>query len=347
MSGGAGCQPGAHDMNRRVPVPLAATLVALAVACGASPTAPSLGDPVDTPDPAAQGCAQTSVGLTPLTDPGGTYRGLPGGLYPGGNLPPASHAADGIDIARGIGPLDAEGQPNPSGRYAFISIGMSNTTQEFSALLPLTASDPLRDPALVVVDGAQGGQTAADWANPGCRCWTTLDARIREAGLTAQQVATAWIKMADRQPSGEWPVYARTLQEETAVVLQRLKARFPSLRLAYLTSRIYAGYATSTLNPEPYAYESGYSMKWVIEDQLSGSPALQYQGSGAAAPWVGWGPYLWADGLTARSDGLSWSCGDFQADGTHPSGSGRQKVADRLLAFLHSDPTAREWYLVN
>ena len=29
--------------------------------------------------------------------------------------------------------------------------------------------------ALVILDGAQGGQTAALWANPACACWGVLD----------------------------------------------------------------------------------------------------------------------------------------------------------------------------
>jgi hypothetical protein len=136
------------------------------------------------------------------------------------------------------------------------------------------------------------------------------------------------------------------LKEQTITVLHLLKARFPGLALAYLSSRIYAGYATTTLNPEPYAYESGFSVKWLIEEQVRGGANLAYQPAGSAvAPWVAWGPYLWADGLTPRSDGLTWACSDLAADGTHPGTTGRQKVAEMLLAFVHQDGTAREWFL--
>jgi lysophospholipase L1-like esterase len=83
----------------------------------------------------------------------------------------------------------------------------------------------------------------------------------------------------------------------------------------------------------------------VIGDQIGGSAALRYQGAGAAAPWVAWGPYLWADGLTPRTDGLTWACSELQNDGTHPSDSGRQKVAAALLDFVQRDATARLWYL--
>jgi len=59
-----------------------------------------------------------------------------------------------------------------------------------------------------------------------------------------------------------------------------------------------------------------------------------------------WGPYLWADGTTPRkSDGLTYEREDLAADGTHPSESGRQKVAAILLGFFQTDSLAKRWYL--
>ena len=64
------------------------------------------------------------------------------------------------------------------------------------------------------------------------------------------------------------------------------------------------------------------------------------------SPLLLWGPYLWADGTTLRkSDGFAWEQKDFRDnDGTHPSDSGRQKVADLLLKFFKSDAGARKWF---
>ena len=58
------------------------------------------------------------------------------------------------------------------------------------------------------------------------------------------------------------------LQNQFELIATLAKSRYPNLRLAYLSSRIYAGYAQTALNPEPYAYESGFSVKWLIERQL-------------------------------------------------------------------------------
>ena len=160
--------------------------------------------------------------------------------------------------------------------------------------------------------------------------------------MSAAQVTAAWIKLADANPSAAFPVHARTLKDEIIGVLRLLRQRYPNLAVAYLSSRIYAGYATTALNPEPFAYESGFAVRWAIEEQLNG--ALPYEGPGAQAPWIAWGPYLWADGTRSNGQGLSWACGDLQTDGTHPSTSGRQKVADRILSFVQSDATAGEWW---
>jgi len=91
-------------------------------------------------------------------------------------------------------------------------------------------------------------------------------------------------------------------------LVQGLRARFPNLTLLYASSRIYAGYASSALNPEPYAYQGAFSVKWLIEAQLAGSPDLSYDTG--RAPWLAWGPYLWADGTAERDDGLTWVCSD-------------------------------------
>lgn len=105
------------------------------------------------------------------------------------------------------------------------------------------------------------------------------------------------------------------------------KARFPNLKIAYLSSRIYAGYALS--------------------DQIAGKPELNYDPAKGAvrAPWIAWGPYLWADGMKDRGDGLVWPRENFGADGMHPSNSGREKVAKLLLQFLKTDPAAKPWFL--
>src|SRR5204862_7432809 len=123
---------------------------------------------------------------------------------------------------------------------------------------------------------------------------------------------------------------ARRLESDLGTIVQILQRRYPSLRLIYLSSRTYGGYATTPLNPEPYAYDSGFAVKWLIDQRIGGR---------SRGPWLGWGPYLWTDGTNGRRDGFVWGCDDVTGDGTHPSASGRLKVADLLLHFFSTDPT--------
>lgn len=293
-------------------------------------------------------CTGTSTGFIPINDLGsGTYLSFQGGLYSNAsNARPASHEAMGLNRASGIRPLDTNGNPDPAGKYVLVSIGMSNTTQEFQAFVRDVQSDPDVHSDLVVVDGAQAGQTASIIRDPNASFWSVLAGRLSGAGLTENQVTAVWVKAANRATT-DTTTYRNQLQADLEEVARVLLVKFPNLELAYFSSRIYAGYADTSLNPEPYAYESGFAVKAVIEKQLSGDAALNHDPALGVvrAPWLSWGPYMWADGLTARSDGLVWECGDFEVDGTHPSGPGEQQVSTLLLDFFKSDSSTSNWFL--
>ena len=307
------------------------------------------------PQGAATGPAQggkDSVGLVPLTELGmGKHKGEDGSLYGDGkNKPPPAHAAAAAKEVAKIRPLDADGKPSADGKVALLSVGMSNTTQEFSRFKQLADSDPKKSPQLVIVDGAQGGQAAAQWATSSdSRVWQTVDQRMKTAGVNDKQVQLVWLKQANIRPTEEFPEHAKKLQANITTILHMLKKKFPNLRVAYLSSRIYAGYATTPLNPEPYSYESAFAVRWLIQDQIKGDPKLNYVPARdeVMSPLLLWGPYLWADGTKPRKDdGFTWTRDDlFAGDGTHPSQTGRQKVAELLLKFCKTDSSARQWFL--
>jgi hypothetical protein len=316
-----------------------------------------LGTAAHRPRPAvAANCAGTSTGLVPLTELGaGQYKGSPGGLYPGGsNSPPPTHLAAATQRAAAIAPLNSAGEPAIDGRITLLSIGMSNATQEFSRFVQLASADPQKSARVLLVDGAQGGQTASVIRDPNANFWAVVDQRLAQAGSSAAQVQVIWLKEANARPGQQFPAdsfpaAANALRDDLEAVVHVAHARFPNAKLLYLTSRIYAGYASTPLNPEPYAYEGGFSVKWLIEKQIDGDPAVNFDPAKGEvkAPLLLWGPYLWGDGLTPRADGLVWRCEDFTDDGTHPSLSGRQKVASLLLGFFKSDATARSWFLAD
>jgi len=286
---------------------------------------------------------------TPLIDFGNaTYRGFQGGLYPNGsNQRPAAHNAAGVAISQNIKPLNSTGSiDDANGKIVWMSIGMSNATQETQAFLSLMQTYANKNPKLTLLDGAEGGMDINAINSANAAYWGDVNARLTTAGLTPAQVQIIWYKEAEAQPADtSFDSYPNALKMKYRSVMQLLKAKFPNLKLVYLSDRIYAGYATSDLNPEPFAWYTGWTVKRLIEDQISGDASLNYTGANPSAAWLSWGPYLWAKGTTPRSDGLTWLPSDYQSDGTHPSATGRQKVAQMLLQFFSTDETAKTWFL--
>jgi hypothetical protein len=313
--------------------------------------------------------SMSASAATPLNDlgPGLYLNQFQGGLYPNGsNMVPAAQDAAGVSRALAIRPLNAQGQPDANGKYVMVSIGMSNTTDEFcssmgsscasySFISQAAASSSVNHNQLVIVDGAQGGQDASAWLTSTDATYNTVAQRLASAHVTESQVSAIWLKQADAHPTVSLPNSdsdAYQLEANLGNILRAAKVRYPNLQQAFLSSRIYAGFATSTLNPEPYAYESGFAVKWLVEaqmKQMSGGGIDPRAGdldyTSGVVPWIAWGPYMWADGLHPRSDGLIWQQSDFLSDGTHPSTSGRTKVGSMLLNFMLNSEFAQPWFL--
>ena len=317
----------------------------------------------------AADCTNTSVGFVPIDDLGaGLYLGqFQGGLYPGGaNVPPAAHATEGLARAQGLQPLDTAGLPSVDGKIVLMSLGMSNTTQEFCSRNSFDPCAPwtfmgqaavdsrVNDTTLAIINGALGGQPATAWDSPADSNYNQVrDAKLAPKGLTEAQVQVVWVKQANPGPSVSLPnanADAFNLEASLADIARAAKVRYPNLRLMFFSSRIYAGYASTTLNPEPYAYESAFSIKWLIEAQVQQAatgtvdPLAGDLDFNTVAPWLAWGPYPWADGLTPRSDGLTWACGELESDGTHPAMLAEEKVGAMLLQFMLDSPFANPWF---
>ncbi len=323
-----------------------------------------IAQPVDQRD-----CATTSTGLIPITELGaGLYLGqFEGGLYPtGSNLMPIEHGVEGNARAQGIAPLNTAGLPDPNGRYVLLSIGLSNTTQEFCSqnsqqpcepwsFMGQAAAHPDVDTAnLAIVNGARGSQIPSTWDDPTDLNYDLVQQKLLDQGLSEAQVQAVWLKEAEPRPTISLPdpgADAFFLMSEMANMVRAAKLRYPNLRIIFFSSRIYAGYAGTNLNPEPYAYETAFSCKWLIEhqiNQMNGAPIDPLVGDldyTTVAPWLAWGPYLWADGLTPRSpDGLTYTCDDMAFDGTHPDVGAETKVGSSLLEFFLASPHSRPWF---
>ncbi len=298
--------------------------------------------------------ASPCIGCTPLDDAGGPpYLGTyPLGLYAGGtNSPPPAHLALALGASANVVPRNASGAADPNGLIGFIAIGMSNTNQEFATFERNEDPSTLRNGRVIILDTAQGGQSAEIIMDPTVPYWDLVDDRIAAAGLSANQVQVAWLKEADGAVSVfTFPAHAETLENHVREIVRNLKDTFPMLQLCYVSSRIYGGYNSNPARSEPLTFETAFAFRNLIDAQASGDPALNADpGAGLVeAPVLLWGPYLWADGATPRaSDGLTWQLADYEADFVHPGPSGEAKVAALLAGFFTTNATATPWYLAD
>ena len=312
--------------------------------------------------PDAGGLWYRRVDLTPeyaTTSGGPEWRQA--GLYGGGEVVrPAAHAAAGVSIAEGIVPIN--------GKIVMLSIGMSNTYQEFGRFRSRAMNDPARNPDLEIINAAIGSAPADAWDEVDDGTWDQVDSNLASNGLTPDQVQVAWIKHAVRSPMFpplDFPTHPETVQVIFENVIKSLKARYPNCKLAFVSSRTRAYNSNQAAqSPEPASYEGGFAMQWMIERQIAGDPDLAYTGANPPAPWLSWGPYLWTDGMgapegdppspfDARSDGMVWTCSDVDRDGVHPSPptpgegdpAGEFKVGDQLAAFFLTDAASTPWFL--
>jgi hypothetical protein len=307
-----------------------------------------------------------------------TYKGFEGGLYENeSNVVPTDHGATGNSFAAKIKPIN--------GKIVILSLGMSNAADEFGMFIRNYAQNPQINSAVAIVNGAfpSVGPCALSVPSglPHDACGGSapnpfdhvLTYALKPARLTEDQVQVIWLKEADAMSQQlPWPPSLPTNTRCTnpkdtyscadAYIYEMLigsmvraaKVRYRNLQMVFISSRIYGGYNQISKNHEPYAYEYAFSVKWAIQAQINqadrhGSPdGIAGNLSYSVAPWLAWGPYLWADGDIPRLDGLVWCNGqsgrpcygevDFQSDGLHPNTNGQAKVASMLMNFFLTSP---------
>ena len=331
-------------------------LVVIALlSCGAqkAPSSPSTADPGLVPDstqpptrtnppPTRGGPANPAPSQEPPPDsapaPGPTVGIVPlmdgPGLYPSGqNSPPAEHVMKGREIAETL---------RSRSKNVLLSVGMSNTRLEFDAFVASERSKGDIAANLDIVNGASDGQTARRWASMrNSTAFQLADAALSAASATPNDVGVVWVKLTN-EADATIALWRPRFKTDLRQTLLTLAAHYPNLKMMFLSSRVFGGCerkAPVQLNPEPYAFETGPVVKEIVAEHLSGSLLRNL--------WIGWGPYLWADGATPRSDGLTWECSDFTSAGVHPNAKGSAKVASLLSAFLRDDPVARTWFVRN
>jgi hypothetical protein len=283
--------------------------------------------------------ASTSAQTLPLSDrnignPAHWYLGIgEPGLYPGGsNFPTAAHLAYGLSRTATIRPLTSALVPASTPAIGFVAVGMSNANQEWGRFAWLAAVGAKHNARAVLVDAAQGGIDATEMDDASDPYWNFFDQRVSAAGIGLDQVQVVWLKQSIQGGAGSFPAGAASLQQSLTGIVDILQARCPNLQMILLSSRIWGG-------GEPWNFETAFAVKGLITSQVD-AIALGTE----SRPWLAWGPYLWADGLNPRSDGLFWDPAlHLEADLTHPSAGGEQQVADLLDAYLAAQDFVSRW----
>ena len=344
--------------------------------------------------------ASTLFVATPVNDLAtGTYLSFEGGLYENGtDTVPVDHDADGQLFTSETIPLDVNGNPSASGKVVLASMGMSNALIEFGTFeTQAKKSTAVNKTSLVLWNSSQSNQVACYWfpayGSPACSPSTEneydrIESGLTKAKLSNMQVQVVWVDNANGrthsqnrgcQPQGTLcsslcdptlpgcvnsvnTTNALNEEEEFGEALRAWKTRFPNLKMAFFSSRVFGGYAAGgvdDVDPEPFAYETAFAIQWLIEAQIHQNRTgvidpvagdLSYP----AAPWIAWGPYFWADGPNPRSDGLVWCFGqtsppcngefDFSSAGLHLNTTGAAKTADLMMNFFSTSPYTAPWF---
>jgi hypothetical protein len=310
-------------------------------------------------------CDSINAGLTPLIDflPGQLYLGYEGGLYPGAsNVMPAAHKNAGIQLSKSIKPLDINGNVDwENGKVLLVGMGASTAGNSWNHFIDLIPVEPGLNPCLKVVNaclGAKGMEVMNDTDQVlySYAYWDTIFNKLEFYGVSPEQVQVAWAKTASKVDTVViWPDQPDSISQKYEVLMRVLHSKFPNLKMVYLTGFFYGGYADPTKEfydvvSEPGSYWNSFAVKWVVERQIEGDPGLKFTEPGKVAPWIAWGPYVWADGLTPNSEGLFWECEvDFAPDGGgyHLTNAGKDKEAERIFDFFEHNPTTRRWFMDN
>ena len=333
-------------------------------ACAAPPPPPP-------PKPVVAGPPTDTVKVA-LTDLGQrTYYGHQGGIYPNGmNQPPPDHDSAARAQRNRIRALDVNGDESPFGKYVLLSIGNATTSQEWCSassappcggwtFMGRAALDPaINRASLVIVNGAEQSDSSAGWTSATSPNYDRIKiGRLNPLGLSENQVEVVWLNLEASHPKYSLPgdsADAWSFEVQLGQVVRSLRIRYPQLLMVFVSSRIYGGYDSTAYNPEPFAYEEGFSVKWLIESQImemrgsaASAPAGTLNYANKSAPLLMWAPYLWANGMTPRADSTFWSRVDFEPDGLHPSQLGENKAAGMLLEFFKSMPYTKCWFMAN
>lgn len=253
---------------------------------------------------------------TPINE-GGIYEGYPLGL---GTTP-----AHRLNAPR-IRPIN--------NKVIMVSIGASLPNQVSERFEERTAE--LTNPYFNFVNLCQPAKDVNDWINDPA-IWTEVDNRLNTAGVLYNEVQIAWLQtdllVTDTATFPDWPI---RVQDSIEVLILKLNTKFPKLKQLYVSGRFYTGWSVDIKHTEPKGYYNGFSLKWLVENQIATGYPVK--------PWICDDIYFWTDQEMVRADGFQVLQSDFKTDGIHFTSTGKQKYGDSLFNEFLYHPVASKYF---
>ncbi len=249
-----------------------------------------------------------------------TYLNQQGGLYPGGsNTPPTSYFNNQIQPAYNT--------LNNDNHIVMLCLGMSNMRHACNSFISQVEGNPNVNPAIKIVNGARSGRAQQAWddtpnLNDNNDAWSSANKKLSDANETPQSVNVVLYFNAWGFPDEpDFVTYAQTMQNSLGTTMSSIASLYPNTQLIYVTSREYAGYVVTDLNPDPWAYWDGFAFKWLVADRINGV---------TSGP-----PLLWQ----AYQYDPTWPQSYFRAgDGVHLSDEGLAVVGPLWFDFFMTQP---------
>ncbi len=305
-------------------------------------------------------CGNDSTGLIPLVDLlTGFYEGHQGGLYPGGvNTIPTSHLNKGLSLVKKLKPLDSLGNVDyVNGKVVLAGFGASTVGGPFNHMINIMKDYNDISPCVKAVNAANGADGITSMYIGNEEYWDYIEVfKLAEKDLTPAQVQVGWLMHSSRTDTNgtDLESYIDTMMLRFTVALNALIYYYPNLKVVFISGFPYGGYADPTKSlyniiKEPVSYHHNFAVKELIKHQILGDPTLKYKEPGRVAPYIVWGPPLWADGTNPNNyDSLTWNCeGEFALDGGgyHLNDAGKDKLANILLNFFRTDTLCKSWFM--
>jgi hypothetical protein len=231
------------------------------------------------------------------------------GLYPGGNVRPASYDALATTLTLPVK----------------VNVIGASTAQIFYDALVTRVNDP----DVRWADCAYGGKTADIWANPNAREWSTC----HKNGFPDPQVVV--IKTGSDTDS------VATNTANLKAMATNAFNKWPTLKQVYFIDEGWLGYYAPTAAGTA-GFSHGQSIKQVVTDHMNSGTRFVAWGTYLWAN--GLGSDQVAGGVPGRNDGTEWLVSDYGGDGLHQSAQGATKQVNMFIASLLADPVTSKWY---